>query len=980
MADQNKQIHIAPLVMKGQSFEQNHRVLTLTKAEAFYATLSDLKDQLFSKYVPGTSTPEVDTEKRDEVPSLTEGYKDISWMWIVDPSADNIGQGGHNPTFSKGIKQGLVRVSFPKFLEGGGVLWLEPFAEQPSGSVANGLFVRAIGTPEILGVEWTDLQGNNINSNEVNFGDTVLLKVYTVGLYWDDIIIQLKDLDYLSMVDDPDDLPAYERNGIGTPKAPIAAGQKTPPKVYKSLTRRVKYAKYRPSSKNNYASAINDYLGTLATDNENHYVQIAEVEIYIDEYWVEDGGNSLKIFPTINNRRINKEKAFQQDFVLVKNKKQVVQSKLTPTGNVPILVNDNEFNLAAFHHCLYRAITITLPDKTVDGKKVPSRPVTLFEENSEKPELLTIRDFEVIAGDTGNLKKITLDVVGVENAEADCVTTPIHLQKTIVIESHPEKDIKRHPKEPEDNRWKMEGNGSADIGIFKQEGKTTREVRWPVYPMNVYTNEGDDNKLIFDARFPYNRADIDMAGMGSLKLPFIFRYFWLSDAVAGTPYVVHVATCRYDNRVKVIPYPDVEWSLAFNFSDPEDGKKSRITLASDSIQTEKRHQPLRKWVSIGDRQFGIGLTAKFNGEDEREYSSDYVLKLKEKFKTLVKLIDNINNLFNPNNANASEEDKEKTRQFLERKKGQIAEREAQEKKDLGKQKELLKDAVRRYRGTDNDKQEEREKKTIRSRQRSIRRANAKLARTAIGFDIIWPNVEGGLSWKLVQTNDNQEEQYRNKVGLMFTGAVEFSPLLGASIYLDFLALVQRLHPIAYAIIAIADLTISQMGDGSKIIVELRGTGILGGKFEGFYNKLTGENSFNKEDRDENNMPVAKVTGDFTVSLKVHIKIAQKKNLIFVTVEGSGEVELEAVATWKARAAIDANDKGVYANIFGNFDGIKILGKGKVSGKVSGRRAADVPENNKDASTLGGSMGFNVEFEAMPKQEEELITTIQLGGN
>lgn len=980
MADQNKQLHIAPLVMKGQSFEQNHRVLTLTKAESFYATLSDLKEQLFSDYVPGNTTPEVNQAKRDKVAKLTDNYSDMSWMWIANPNPDNIAQGAHNPTFSKGITHGLIRVTFPKFLEGGGVLWLEPFSDQPTGSVANGLFVRAMGSPEILGVEWTDLKGNNINSEEVDFGDTVLLKVYTVGLYWDDIIIQLKDLDYLSIVDDPDDLPAYERTAPGIPKEQIKDGQETPSKVYKNLTRKVKFAKYTPSAKNNYTAVVNDHLGTLANDNENHYVQVAEVEIYIDEYWIDDGGNSLKIFPTINNRRINKGKAFQKDFVIVKNKKQVEQSKLTPTGNVPILVDDNEFNLAAFHHCLYRSITITLPDKTVDGKKVAAQPVTLFEEDSERPELLTIRDFEVVAGDTGNLKKITLDVVGVENAESDCVATPTHLGKTIVIESHPEKDIKRYPKESEESRWKVEGSGGMDIGIFKKEGKNTREIKLPVYPMNVYTDEGDDNKLVFDARFPYNRTDIEIAGMGAVKLPFIFRYFWLSDAVAGEPYVLHIATCRYDNRIKVIPYPDVEWSLAFNFSDPEDGRKSRITLASDSIQTEKRHQPLREWVSIGDRQFGIGLTAKFNGEDEREYSSDYIRKLKEKFKTLVELIEKINKLFNPNDANASEEDKEKTRQFLEKKKGQIAEREAQEKKDKEKQKELLKDAVRRYRETDEDKQENREKKNIRSRQRSIRRANAKLARTAIGLDIIWPNLEGGLSWKLVQTNDNQEEQYRNKVGLMFTGAVEFSPLLGASIYFDFLALVQRLHPIAYAVIAIADLTISQMGDGSKIIVELRATGILGGKFEGFYNKLTGENSFNKEDRDENNMPIAKVTGDLTVSLKIHIKIAKKKNLIFVTVEGSGEVELEAVAAWKARAAIDANDKGIYANVFGNFDGIKILGKGTVSGKVSGRRTADVPESNEDASTLGGSLGFNVEFEAMPKQEEVLLTTIQLGGN
>ena len=245
---------------------------------------------------------------------------------------------------------------------------------------------------------------------------------------------------------------------------------------------------------------------------------------------------------------------------------------------------------------------------------------------------------------------------------------------------------------------------------------------------------------------------------------------------------------------------------------------------------------------------------------------------------------------------------------------------------------------------------------------------ADLKRTAIGFDIIWPGLEGTFSWKLVNTNNNQEEKYRNKVGLLLTGSIECAPLIGASIYLDFLALVQRAHPIAFAIVAIADLSLSLLGDGSKIVCELRATGTIGGKLEGFINTLTKENSFNKKDRTANGVDAATVTGELKVSLKVQIKIAAKKNLVFVSVEGSVSADLEATAAWKSRLEIDSDKQGFFANVYGNFDGLVVKGSAKVSVKVKGSKGGSV----------GGEGGGEMEKKVLPKKPEALIKKIPLG--
>ncbi|CAM4221106.1 hypothetical protein SAMN06265348_107308 [Pedobacter westerhofensis] len=254
-----------------------------------------------------------------------------------------------------------------------------------------------------------------------------------------------------------------------------------------------------------------------------------------------------------------------------------------------------------------------------------------------------------------------------------------------------------------------------------------------------------------------------------------------------------------------------------------------------------------------------------------------------------------------------------------------------------------------------------------------------IKRDIAGIDIEWPEITLSFSWCRVNVNSQQRDDLQNQTALLLTGKVEAKPLIGLSAYLDFLALIQRVHPIALAVIAVADLTMALIGDGSKITCELRAKGTLGGKVEGFLNTLTKENSFNKADRDTNGKPIATITGDLEFTVKIEIKIEVRKDYVFVAVEGSAEASIEAKAKWWARGVVDFDLKGYYTMYYGTFEGLEIVGKAKIEGKVSGERdiaqapsaaGAAVAPKKESNSLFSGNAEKSLKFQAIDKQEEK----------
>ncbi|WP_300598689.1 hypothetical protein [Niabella sp.] len=995
-------IQLVPVISGDQVFDSKNRVLVLKRAGNFTVSVADLIN-------PPKAAPRKGAKSKGSgAPAdAASGYEGIKWVWRIATSAaaiEGLKDNDRNRSFNDGLPKSGKQISFPKILEGGGLVWLEAYRETPTGSPLNGIFVCAVGEPDLLGVEWRKLvnkvvdgkevsePGEIITGKEARFGETVFLMVYTRGLYLNDITVQFRDSD--SGINSDDDLPAYPRqNGVPVNKSPDSD---TPDKSLKVVARTVKYVEFKGaqvvSEKANVAALIKEQLSTLE-GAPGQYIQCAQIEVYIDPFWKFDGfdlARYLKIYPTISGVKLKGETALRNAFIEVKESQSVVESKLSDVGNQPVLAKDFAMNVGAFQQCRYERIVAQLPDeKSPDGKTVQRQPVTLFNEKGTNPDDQRLKEFEVVAGETANVKQITVSLEELFNDPGDCISTPKHQGHSLTIVEHPE------PEGPAAEKGKEKNTSVTFSGTTKGEsvltgGASSKEQKLKSKTaLKVYTPPSDgDRRIQFDARFIYNREPITMnLGVQSIDFPYAFRYFWLGNNAAGKPYVIRAATCRYDQNIRIITYPDIEWKLAINFNkydagdsdfEQEENRGTSLSVVSNSIQRNPRHRRemnRMKWSSLGEKKWGVALSAKWDGKDEVEFSEEFKKNLEERLKGIKALIEFMEAFFSPKNSNGQRDPgAESTLQSYSRsQQSEIQDRERDQRK-MEEKIRHLETAKERYRNAEPGSREQRQaRKDMESIQRSTERNLGGLTkRTVVGFDLFWPAFEGSFSWKLVNTNDNQSEEHRRKVGVLLTGNIGFAPLLGASIYLDFLALAQRLHPIAFAVIAIADLTLSLIGDGSKIVAELRATGTIGGTLTGFLNTLTKENSFNREDRSTNDKSVATVTGDVDVTVKVQIKLKKKKHLVFVTIQGELNGEASATAKWKSRAAIDADNKGFFANIYGNFDGLVIIGKGSAKGSIS----LDKDEEEVEAASAG--VGGSITWQAIDKKDESLISACRFG--
>ena len=133
-----------------------------------------------------------------ETKILLEKFETVNW---VSSTVTNFSDTNyhHNPTIEKGISTTGKTFTFPDAVTGGGYIYIEAFfeGEKPIGKKPNGIFVKCIGQAGIVRVEWTDMEYNPIGKTKVAFGSHLLLHIYTQGLYGQEILIGLKDVNGL---------------------------------------------------------------------------------------------------------------------------------------------------------------------------------------------------------------------------------------------------------------------------------------------------------------------------------------------------------------------------------------------------------------------------------------------------------------------------------------------------------------------------------------------------------------------------------------------------------------------------------------------------------------------------------------------------------------------------------------------------------------------------------------------------------------
>jgi len=216
----SKDLHIIPKqpVPAGQKWNKATSCLILNKASVFTVTIENLEnyiDKLYPKPKPFTAVKEevYNNMTRDSKRSYEQKFKEyneaadayekniakqrakIEWCWQLAGKRVDPDKIFHNNSFSLGISDlNTKQISFPKLLEGGGMAWLEIFTDKnpPLGIPPHGMFVCAAGAPKVIAAEWRDYTGKLI-TEEIAFGSTVYLHIYTEALYGENIEIQLRD-------------------------------------------------------------------------------------------------------------------------------------------------------------------------------------------------------------------------------------------------------------------------------------------------------------------------------------------------------------------------------------------------------------------------------------------------------------------------------------------------------------------------------------------------------------------------------------------------------------------------------------------------------------------------------------------------------------------------------------------------------------------------------------------------------------------
>lgn len=354
----SKDLHVVPELPlpAGQSWNKATSCLTLDKAGTLTVTVPDFDkyiDSIYSKPTPFTPLKEevlknmtrdskaAYKKKSDDYTEAKSAYKNnvaavrdsVQWAWQlvhkgIDPDKIN-----HNNSFSKGISVlNFRKINFPKILEGGGLSWLEIFTEEnpPLGKAPHGMFIRALGTPKVISAEWRDHEGKLIKE-EIAYGSTVYLHVYTQALYEQKIEIQLRDTRWVNA-----DLTPTPSDEDGDPI------QKLDTKQLTRFTRLVNVHKYDASTKPP-AGTVTD---ALINDKGKEQVSSANVQkcmfpVFIEQAWQIEGGEKLEINPIVYHAKIEDGK-IDLDNCVLKVSKEGVLKKGELTGNNPLMQGEAE--------------------------------------------------------------------------------------------------------------------------------------------------------------------------------------------------------------------------------------------------------------------------------------------------------------------------------------------------------------------------------------------------------------------------------------------------------------------------------------------------------------------------------------------------------------------------------------------------------------------------------------------------------------
>jgi len=418
----DNKLHLVPVLENGQTYDASFGSLVLPKAGYFAVTIKEYQEDEkkineLEKKKQAAKDFAIDnwaenekkrwSEKKlkeqyqqdiqeysrleTQVQNYSEKYNNVNWCWQIVGKKRNPNNLSHNESFSKGIYQiqntGKQSVKFPEFLIGGGISWIEAFHENsgPTGQIPYGLSVQCYGAPEIARIEWTDMEHNPL-TEKIGFNSKVILHIYTVALYGQDLEIKLTD------------------NTLFSPQN--KAFSEVP--VFKRQVNIQKLNKSDLGKKGVFGLLTKDEQKEEA--EQEYYTQKIEIEILIEGAWDMRNGSVLSIFPSIKSLKTDTyfEKFEGEALDVVSYAKSI--TSVQQLSNKPVLIGTLETNVAAFHPCKYTAIELKIIPET---EKEKNRIV--FKENNIASPL--VYDIPIICADTDHLKDYAIQLINLDTEE-----------------------------------------------------------------------------------------------------------------------------------------------------------------------------------------------------------------------------------------------------------------------------------------------------------------------------------------------------------------------------------------------------------------------------------------------------------------------------------------------------------------------------------------------------------------------------------
>lgn len=533
--------------------------------------------------------------------------------------------------------------------------------------------------------------------------------------------------------------------------------------------------------------------------------------------------------------------------------------------------------------------------------------------------------YNIVAGGDKGQKEITITLAEVQVNDKVCINNPKHTGKVFNTEKI-EEAIEQEKKQP------VVGDGNLFMKIY-DSGKHTTTVsgtsstsknKTEQKPGFVILNGNTDEIFKFKAAYQYGDMD---------SLSYLFS-LWNPAKAKHKLYPLLVQSCRYQRPVTFAVYPDIKWAINIKFNFENLGwfeqkkwykaSKYKMTAAVFQETTINLNSPEFQVVGV---QRSVGMVIQENSREERKIKrEDFDPANSKKLRPGRSIWDVGKEIELGLEAqwNGGDKKVEVTEKFL---------KDVYSKFKIGF--EIYKEVARilKGQGTPKETLDEKQKTVFEKFKKGLTRERKKLS-----FEFTPPSIAASLGWGLSEENNSKDPSLNNLNSLVLDYALEFSPIFGASIKLDLIALVQNAHPIAYVVVKLVDFA-AAMGD-AEIIAEIKLSGDINLKGSGTKNLMTGANTMTNKQylQDTKAKPLE---GDVKIELTVTLKFKKDKtyDAFVYKVIVSGEVSAEAKTFVKLGAAVQADEQGLHIAWEFVFGGLKldVVAKFSVKGESRGRK-------------------------------------------